>query len=207
MSIIVLEGIDKSGKSTQAKRVADALKCSSFALPSVFSGLTDTIRGLLSGNTRMVKLLEDGTYAKSIQDTEAALKALFTMDLYIAAAKFSDFSDKGLDVVVDRYWQSNVCYGAADGWSKELLMEACSFAPDANYNFLIDTSLEDVYSRLPIKGDKYESDKVKLARIKLDYISLWRDEMDKNPDSFWAIIDGSGTEEEVTNRILSHINK
>jgi thymidylate kinase len=142
------------------------------------------------------------------------LRGLFTLDQYEAAPLIRKSDAAGKVVVLDRYWPSNTCYGAEDGFDPEVLTSLSSSLPEADIYFYIDVTVEEAAKRRPVPRDRYEKDKAKLERVRKRYIDLWHKNM--KPDfagerlfikgPLWVMIDGHQEPDAITAQMISWIS-
>jgi dTMP kinase len=190
---IVFEGIDGSGKSTQARLLYESLlkmnvRCSLMAEPSQGEwGLK--IRRMLSG-----------------EETPPAGEQLrlFLLDreddvrLNIGPAL-----DAGVSVIMDRYYFSNAAYQGAMGLPPEFIIaenRKRNF-PEPRRVYLIDidpdTALERIALRNNSSRDIFE---------KSDFLHRVREILLSLADERFVILDGNSTPEDISSRILKDIN-
>ena len=155
--IIVLEGIDKSGKTTQSKLLVDyvssmtSLKAVQMNFPnySTFSGIE--IHRHLKGQTLY---------------NPHALHVLFTLNRYEEKPVIERLLDEGTIIVMNRYYQSNIIYGLADGITRHEWLESLDGEmPQANLIIILDISVEESMSR-NLNPDVNEQDKNYLRKVR-----------------------------------------
>lgn len=192
--IVAIEGIDASGKATQAARLADYLD----AQPVSSDGellrghTTDAVLRLSfpAYDTPTGKLiadrLKDGwiavvqecadreAYQKRIAHTNAlVLQSLMTVNRFELADAIERASGiQGRYVVLDRYWASGVAYGAADGLDPSYLESLHTRLPKAHH-VLIDIPASESFKRRPKREDRYEADRDRLHRARVAYLALF----------------------------------
>jgi dTMP kinase len=158
--LVVFEGLDQSGKQTQAERLRDRL---------VAAG-------------RTVRLLDFPSYDTAIgAEIGRALKgerdyAADTMQLLYVANRFEWKPEierelaKGTVVVCDRYLASSVAYGEAFGLDGQWLSEIQRYLPQPDLTVLLDIDPQVSASRKTANRDKYERDLALLARVRDSYL-------------------------------------
>lgn len=135
-SLIVLEGLDCSGKTTLAKLIADRLQpCTRVSFPDRTSRTGQIIDKFLRR--------QDG-FAGAIGPHE--LHLLYSADRYAKAGFIEDALKTG-NVVCDRYWLSGTAYSVAKGLDYEWCRAVDSNLPRPDYTFFIDANEEVVASR------------------------------------------------------------
>ena len=103
--IVVLEGTDKAGKTTQSRMLLEALKnqgkvCVVIDFPDYNTPIGTEIRAFLDGRR------EYPSEAKHL---------LFSANRWEKKKEIESMLANGTIVVMNRYWQSNLAYGAANG--------------------------------------------------------------------------------------------
>jgi len=158
--LIVFEGLDQSGKQTQAERLRDRLEAS----------------------RRTVRLLSFPSYETHIgAEIGRALKgerdyAADTMQLLYVANRFEWKPEierelaVGTVVVCDRYQASSVAYGQAFGLDGAWLSEIQRYLPQPDLTVLLDIEPPVSASRKTADRDKYERDLALLARVRESYL-------------------------------------
>ncbi|MGA6992065.1 MAG: dTMP kinase [Nitrososphaeraceae archaeon] len=185
--IIVLEGLDKSGKTTQSKLLVDyissatSLKAVQMNFPnySTFSGIE--IYRHLKGQTLY---------------NPHALHVLFTLNRYEEKPVIERLIGDGSIVVMNRYYQSNIIYGLADGITRHEWLESLDREmPQANLIIILDISVEESMSRNP-NPDINEQDKYYLRKVRSYFI--------KYADTYgWKIVNaGNKSKEEIHREVV-----
>lgn len=158
--LICFEGLDQSGKQTQAERLRDTL----------------TAAG------RRVQLLSFPDYATSIgQEIGRALRGereygpdvmqlLYVANRYEWKAEILRERDAGAVIVCDRYLASSIAYGEAQGLDSEWLLDMQKHLPQPDLTFLLDIAPEVSAQRKIADRDKYERDLQLLARVRASYL-------------------------------------
>jgi len=130
--IIVLEGIDGSGKTTQAKRVKKELETKGYrvhmiAFPNEGTDYGFKLRSWLQGARKL---------------SPQALQLLFELDKYVSLSNFAQESLYYDILLLDRYWLSGVVYGVARGLDLEWCRALVQYLPKESMGFLFALSLE-----------------------------------------------------------------
>ena len=158
--LVVFEGLDQSGKQTQAERLRDRLEAVG----------------------RTVRLLSFPSYETHIGgEIDVALKgecdyASDTIQLLYVANRFEWKPEierelaKGTVVVCDRYLASSVAYGEAFGLDGAWLSEIQRYLPQPDLTVLLDIEPQVSASRKTADRDKYERDLALLARVRESYL-------------------------------------
>ena len=191
--LIVFEGIDGSGKSTQIRRFAEG---HDFVVTFQF-GATQAgkaIRSVLLDRTN--DCLDDRTEALLI----IADKAQHVAEIVRPAL------NDGRTVLSDRYCASTLAYqGYGRGLDLRLLDEMMRFATDGlqpDLTVLFDVDVATTVERLGDRRDRIEqAGTTFFERVRAGYLDL----AGGQPDS-WVVIDAAGTVDEVADRVASQVN-
>ena len=127
---IAIEGIDGSGKTTQANRLAEMLRRDGFDALTTKEH-TDGIIG-----KEIQRVLEHKEKVDAL-----TLQIMFVADRSDHVHKYADIiNDRSKFLITDRYLYSTIAYGTAAGVSNEYLVELNSVfpVPDALFIILID---------------------------------------------------------------------
>ena len=157
--LVVFEGLDQSGKQTQAERLRDRL---------VASGRTARLLSFPSYDTHIGA--EIGRALKGEREYAAD-----TMQLLYVANRFEWKPEivrelaKGTVVLCDRYLASSVAYGEAFGLDAAWLQEIQRYLPQPDLTVLLDIDPHVSSSRKTADRDKYERDLSLLARVRESY--------------------------------------
>jgi dTMP kinase len=158
--LIAFEGLDQSGKQTQAERLRDVL----------------TERG------RLVRLLSFPAYETAIgMEIERALhgtreyspevmQLLYIANRYEHKHQIEEETARGTVLVCDRYLASSVAYGEAHGLDASWLTDAQKHLPQPDLTFLLDISPDVSARRKTQDRDRYERDLALLERVRASYL-------------------------------------
>ena len=188
--IVVIEGIDASGKKTQTVKMSKGLGYTRFSFPEY-----DNTSGQL-----ILKGLKSEVRDSTVH------QALMLYNKCLALPKITKLVDAGQSVVLDRYWQSAYAYGVEEGLSGQEMIDMHSVFPQADVNIFLDIPVDLVKQRRPNARDANESNTVKLGKVRDNYRELW-DKMSHTSDKYWAVVDGTGSIDEVAAVIYDHVLK
>ena len=158
--LIAFEGLDQSGKQTQAELLRDRL--------------TDA--------GRHVQLLSFPDYTTAIgQEIQLALhgsrdygadvmQLLYIANRYEWKGRIGQARERGTILVCDRYLASSIAYGEAQGLDGVWLLEMQRFLPQPDITFLLDIAPDVSARRKAADRDKYERDLALLARVRDSYL-------------------------------------
>jgi dTMP kinase len=154
--LIAFEGLDQSGKQTQAELLRDWLKAEGHkarlvAFPDYGTSIGEEIARALQGEREY--------------DADV-MQLLYIANRYELKPNLQRWLDGGLVLVCDRYTASSVAYGAAQGLDAAWLAEVQKFLPPAALTIMLDISPETAVQRKAVDRDRYERDLAMLARVR-----------------------------------------
>ena len=171
--LIAFEGLDQSGKQTQAELLRDWLKQQGrkarlVSFPDYGTSIGEEIARALQG---------ERDYGPEV------MQLLYIANRYERKADLERWLDGGLVLVCDRYLASSVAYGEAHGLDPVWLTEVQKFLPLPVLTILLDIAPETAVQRKAVDRDRYESDLALQARVRESYARQARDER-------WVVVDG-----------------
>lgn len=192
--LIAVEGVDASGKSTQARLLADALGAL-FTFQFGATGVGEVVRRLLLDPAN--DSLDDRAEALLI----IADKAQHVAEIVTPALR------AGRDVVTDRFTASTLAYqGFGRGLDLSELAAMMRFATsgvEPDLNVLLEVAPEVVARRLASSSDRFEAAGGGfLDRVRLGYQSMARADPTR-----WTVVDGDGPVDEVAARVLTAVEQ
>jgi len=198
--LIAIEGMDGSGKTTQAQRLVDELKKKKvkaiYTKEPTDEPTGKLIRQILSGEIKVPPL---------------SLQYLFCADRGVHQLELEKLLSKGYVIVTDRYFWSAVAYGISDLDGKpDYYMAAFSIlsmynqflSPD--YTFYLDVSVDEAYKRIKKSekhGEIYDK-KDKLVKIQKGYEVLVK----KYPSEFIRV-DGKREVEALLEDLVKRVSR
>lgn len=184
--LIAFEGLDQSGKQTQALRLraaleADGLQVVSFDFPDYQTPIGQEIGIALKGGRTFppdcLQLLYVANRCEHRPAIEAALAA-------------------GQWVVCDRYVASSIAYGEAQGLDPDWLALIQRVLPPADMTVLLDIAPEVAAQRKQQHRDAFEQDLGLLGRVRASYLRQ------AASASGWHIVDAARDRDDVTADVL-----
>ena len=157
--LIAFEGLDQSGKQTQAERLRDLLKeegrkARLVSFPDYGTSIGEEIARALSN---------ERDYDPDV------MQLLYVANRYEKKSDLQRWLDGGLILVCDRYTASSVAYGEAFGLDPAWLTEMQKFLPPASLTILLDIAPETAVQRKSVDRDRYERDLAMQARVRESY--------------------------------------
>jgi dTMP kinase len=171
--IIAFEGLDQSGKQTQAERLRDQLKSEGHkarlvSFPDYGTSIGEEIARALQGERE---------YGADV------MQLLYVANPYERKPDLQRWLDGGLILVSDRYTASSVAYGEACGLDPSWLAEIQKFLPAPSLTILLDIAPETAVARKSADRDRYERDLAMQARVRESYPR-------QAAAGGWAVLDG-----------------
>jgi len=189
--LIAFEGLDQSGKQTQALRLrqvleARGLRVVSFDFPDYLTPIGREIGAALAGSRAFppdcLQLLYVANRCEHRPAIEAALAA-------------------GQWVVCDRYLASSIAYGEAQGLDPEWLGTIQRVLPPADLTVLLDIAPEVAAARKQQHRDAFEQDLDLLGRVRASYLRQASDAPG------WHVVDAARDRDDVTRDILARLTR
>lgn len=178
--IIAFEGLDQSGKETQAKHLRarieqDGRKVHSLSFPDYDTPVGKEIALALAGEREF---------------GPDVMQLLYVANRCEYRPKIETWMSGGGVVVCDRYRASSIAYGEAQGLDPKWLEQIQRYLPKATLTVLLDIAPETAVQRKSTGRDRYERDLSLLARVRESYRR-----QAQQPD--WVLIDGEMGKDEV----------
>jgi dTMP kinase len=186
--LIAFEGLDQSGKQTQAERLRDQL----------------TMRG------RQVRLVSFPDYRTQIgqeiaralagdrEYTAEVMQLLYVANRYEWQRTLEQCLADGTDVVCDRYLASSVAYGEAFGLDAQWLLDIQRFLPQPSSTILLDIAPQTAVTRKAADRDRYERDLALQSRVRDSYRRLAARER-------WLVLDGERPKDDVAADVITYL--
>ena len=192
-TLIVFEGGDRAGKSTQAGMLVSALE-RALGPESVrllkFPDRTTPIGRLIDRHLRGEETVAD----------PKALHLLFAANRWELATEIRTQLERGTTLVVDRYAYSGVAYSAARGLGRDWCRSADEGLPSADVVFFMQLAPEQAAARPGFGAERYETEgfQASVAKEFVDLERCWAD---------FVRVDAGGTKEAIHATILEEALK
>ena len=188
--IIVIEGGDQAGKRTQTAMLAKALKkikikTKTFSFPDYTTPIGKEIRKYLDGKRNF---------------PPQTIHCLLAANRWEKLDEIKDAQEKNSVVIMNRYYQSNLVYGLANGMKQKWLESLDAGLPKADIVLLLDVTQSDSFSRKKTNRDKFE----KNIEFSQKISKLYRITAKKKR---WKIINASKPKKQVHQEILKVFSK
>ncbi|XP_066955182.1 thymidylate kinase isoform X2 [Macrobrachium rosenbergii] len=188
-ALIVLEGCDRTGKTTQAQNLVQSLN--SAGKPATFMRFPD--------RTTKIGGIIDSYLACSSELEDHSIHLLFSANRWEMLPKIISTLLKGTSVIIDRYAFSGVAFSAAkEGMSLEWCKQSDVGLPKPDRVLFLDLSVEAAQSRGQYGKERYE--KAEFQKRVYENYHLLRDES-------WKIIDANKTVEDLQKELIAEVMK
>ncbi|PGH27150.1 thymidylate kinase [Polytolypa hystricis UAMH7299] len=194
-ALIVVEGLDRAGKSTQCARLVQTLQerghtAKYIRFPDRTTTIGKMINEYLAGNAQI---------------DDHSIHLLFSANRWEAAAKIEEDIANGINVIVDRYCYSGAVYSAAKdnpnlslrwAWQPEIGL------PRPDIWLFLNISPEEAAKRGGYGTERYENDKhqSRVRQLFLDLIKL-------GTDDDVCLVDAGQPLDKVSEDLTEHVLK
>lgn len=178
--LIAFEGLDQSGKETQARHLRARLQqegrtVRALSFPDYHTPIGQEIERALAG---------DRDFGPEV------MQLLYVANRFEFKPRLDAWLAAGDVVVCDRYRASSVAYGEAQGLSPAWLEAIQVHLPPPTLTVLLDIAPETAVARKQAGRDRYERDMALLARVRQSYLRQAR-------ETGWVVVNASGPKDEV----------
>lgn len=187
--IIVIEGIDKAGKTTQANLLLKKLKGKKyvkFDFPDYSTPVGIEIKQFLDGKRN---------YSDEVK------MMLLSANRWEKKSEIESIIGKGTTIIMNRYYQSNLVYGISKGLKLKWLLALDEGLPKADLVVVIDIKTNTLVKRSRNDiTDTFEQDLDLIRNVRRNYKML--------ANKFnWHIIDGEDTVNIVNVQVVELVRK
>jgi dTMP kinase len=188
--LIAFEGLDQSGKQTQAEMLRDRLKQDGHksrlvSFPDYGTSIGEEIARALQG---------ERDYGADV------MQLLYVANRYERKPDLQRWLDGGLVLVSDRYVASSIAYGEALGLDPAWLKDLQKYLPPASLTIVLDIAPETAVRRKAVDRDRYERDLAMQARVRESY----QRQAAVEPD--WVVIDGEQSKDAIAVEVFSVVS-
>ena len=186
--LIAFEGLDQSGKQTQAELLRDWLKHRGHksrlvSFPDYATSIGEEIARALQGERE---------YGPDV------MQLLYIANRYERKQDLHRWLDGGLILVADRYTASSIAYGEAQGLDAAWLAGIQKFLPPAALTIVLDIAPETAVQRKAVDRDRYERDLAMQARVRESY------QRQAKADG-WIVLDGERPQAAIAADVVSAV--
>ena len=187
--LIAFEGLDQSGKQTQAERLLEAFRAAGhkaefLTFPAYETAIGTEIDCALHGQRE---------YAP---DT---LQLLYIANRFEFRPKIESWLAAATMVVCDRYLASSIAYGEAQGVNAAWLTEIQKRLPQPSLTILLDIPPDASLTRKEAARDKFERDLPLLGRVRESYLR----QAEASPH--WIRLEGHLDKDAVSSAVITAV--
>jgi dTMP kinase len=186
--LIAFEGLDQSGKETQAQQLRERLrhagrKVRLLSFPDYGTSIGEEIARALAGERE---------YGADV------MQLLFVANRHERREAMLEWLEGGLVLLCDRYRASSIAYGEAQGLDPLWLEEVQRFLPPADLTIYLDIEPAAAAARKAHDRDRYERDLALLSRVRESY-----KRQALQPE--WVEVDGRRSKEEIAEDVFNAV--
>lgn len=188
--LIVIEGIDQSGKRTQARLLANEIRrhgfsCIIWDFPDYKTILGKHLNAYLKGKER--------------PDLHV-VHLLYAANKWEVAERINSLRRRGIVVIANRYTPSNLAYGASHGLSLDWLTQLEADLPSPTHIFILDVLVKTSFGRKTRQRDVHEQNAAYLERVRKLYLRLAK-------QYNWTVINGESGARAVHRKLWKPVTK
>jgi dTMP kinase len=186
--LIAFEGLDQSGKETQAQQLRERLRASGrkvrlISFPDYGTSIGEEIARALQGERE---------YGNDV------MQLLFVANRHERREAIHEWLAGGLILICDRYRASSIAYGEAQGLDRQWLEDIQRYLPPAALTIYVDIAPETALKRKAHDRDRYERDMDLLGRVRDSYRR-------QAAQSDWLLVDGERSKEDIASDIFAAV--
>jgi dTMP kinase len=186
--LIAFEGLDQSGKQTQAELLRDRLKQAGrkarlVSFPDYGTSIGEEIARALAGERE---------YGPDV------MQLLYVANRYERKDDLNRWLEGGLILVCDRYVASSVAYGEAFGLDPSWLVDMQKFLPPPALTIMLDIAPDTAAQRKAVDRDRYERDLALLGRVRESYHR-------QASGQGWLVLDGERPKGAIAEDVLNAV--
>ena len=187
--LIAFEGLDQSGKQTQAESLRDYFTsrgrdCRLLSFPDYTTAIGSEISRALHGEREYPA------------DT---MQLLYVANRYEHRGAIESLLHAGAVIVCDRYMASSIAYGEAQGLDPRWLEDIQRFLPTPDLTIVLDIAPETAVQRKAAGRDRYERDLALLSRVRDSYRR-------QSEQSTWVRLNGERPKAEVAADVIAAVS-
>jgi dTMP kinase len=186
--IIAFEGLDQSGKQTQAEMLRDRLRADGHksrlvSFPDYATSIGEELARALAG---------ERDYGADV------MQLLYVANRYERKPDLQRWLDGGLILVSDRYTASSIAYGEAFDLDASWLIDMQKFLPPAALTIFLDINPETAVQRKAAGRDRYERDLAMQRRVRDSYKR-------QAGQQGWVVLDGERPKDVIAADVFSAV--
>ena len=188
-ALIAFEGLDQSGKQTQAELLRDRLKSEGrksrlVSFPDYATSIGEELARALAG---------ERDYGADV------MQLLYVANRYERKDDLRRWLEGGLILVCDRYTASSVAYGEAFGLDPAWLVDMQRFLPPATLTIWLDIAPETAVQRKSVDRDRYERDLAMQSRVRDSYRRM-------SAAEDWVVLDGERPKADIAHDVFTAVH-
>ena len=187
--LIAFEGLDQSGKQTQAEGLAarlrrDGARVELISFPDYSTPIGLEIERALQGEREF---------------GPDVMQLLYIANRYEWKPRIDLWLTEGLVVLCDRYVASSIAYGETQGLDPDWLADTQRHLPQPSLTILLDIAPATAVSRKAIGRDRYERDLALLERVRHSYRR-------QAQDGDWLLVDGERPRDAIARDVVDGVS-
>ena len=188
--LIAFEGLDQSGKETQARTLGERLTSAGYqvrtlSFPDYDTPIGEELRRALDGHHDF---------------TPDVMQLLYVANRLEWLPKLASWLAAGDIVICDRYRASSVAYGEAQGLDAAWLLDIQRGLPTPDLTLFLDIAPDTAVVRKAKGRDRYERDLELLSRVRTSYRRQAEGEG-------WVLIDGEAPKPDVARAVDAAVSR
>jgi len=188
--LIAFEGLDQSGKQTQAELLRDRLKQDGrksrlVSFPDYGTSIGEEIARALQGERE---------YGPDV------MQLLYIANRYERKPDLQRWLDGGLILVSDRYLASSIAYGEAFGLDPSWVKDIQKYLPPPSLTIVLDIAPDTAVRRKAVDRDRYERDLALQERVRESY------RRQASSEANWVVIDGEQAKDAIAAQVFSVVS-
>ena len=188
--LIVFEGLDQSGKQTQAERLRVEVER---------RGRACVVLDFPSYETHIGREIGAGLHGEREYGPDV-MQLLYVANRYEKKPQIQTLLAGGAIVICDRYLASSIAYGEAHGLDGAWLREIQRYLPPPDLTILLDIAAETAAGRKRMNRDRYERDLSMLSRVRDSYRA-------QAATDRWLCLDGGRGKDAVAADVLAAVGR
>lgn len=186
--IITLEGIDRSGKTTQAQMLSHFLQKEKNLRTAHFD--------FPDYQTDVGKLIHKYLTSGEMPPNPEILHLLYAANRYEIRDTINFHLEEGYVIIMNRYYQSNMVYGHVNGLELEWLSTLDKNMPRSDLTIILDVPVQVTYTRSTTMGaNRFEQTKEFIERVREIFLAV----ADKEN---WKVVDADRSTQDVNQDIV-----
>jgi len=187
--LIAFEGLDQSGKQTQAERLKSEIER---------RGRRAVLLDFPSYETHIGQEIDEGLHGGRDYGPDV-MQLLYVANRYEKKPLIEKLLGEGTVIVCDRYLASSIAYGEAQELDGDWLRDIQRYLPPPDLTILLDIAPETAAGRKRSNRDRYERDLELLSRVRDSYHRQAR-------AADWVQFDGERPKDDVAADVLTAVS-